>query len=122
MSGAPRKQSDEQVIDWETAMANVADDKELFIAVKDSALDEIPGLYPKLVAAIDAGQQADAHRLAHTIKGAARVIAANKTMKVAERIEHAAAAGDLAAAKNSLDELHCVIEELVATLNGPDGP
>ena len=105
------------IIDWQTAMANVADDKELFHAVKDSALEEIPGLLPRLVAALDQGKQEEAHRLAHTIKGASRVIAATKTMLVAERIERAAAAGDLQSAKGSIDELRTVIEELVATLN-----
>jgi HPt (histidine-containing phosphotransfer) domain-containing protein len=105
------------VIDWKTAMENVADDKELFEAVKESALEEIPRLYPSLVSAIDSGQQLDAQRLAHTIKGAARVIAATKTMLVSERIEHASAKGDLDGAKESLDELNQVIQELIETLN-----
>jgi CheY-like chemotaxis protein len=105
------------VIDWKMAMSNVADDKELFLAVKDSALEEIPGLLPDLTAAIDAGNQLDAQRLAHTIKGAARVIAATKTMLVAERIEHAANKGHLDQAKDSMDELRQVIDELVEVLN-----
>ena len=112
------KMADEiPIIDWQTAMANVAHDKELFHAVKESALEEIPGLLPRLVAALDNGERADAQRYAHTIKGAARVIAANKTMFVAERIEQAVADGDLATAKGSMDELRTVIEELVEALN-----
>ncbi len=105
------------IIDWKIAMENVAGDKELFEAVKESALEEIPRLYPSLVSALDSGQQVDAQRLAHTIKGAARVIAATKTMLVSERIEHASAKGDLDNAKNSLEELNQVIQELIETLN-----
>ena len=102
---------DQKTLRW------VAEDKELFLAVKESALEEIPGLYPSLVASIDAGKQTDAQRYAHTIKGAARVIAATKTMNVAERIELDCAAGKLDAARASLEELKRVIQELVTTLN-----
>ena len=105
------------VIDWEAAMEHVGDDKELFEAVKESALEEIPRLYSSLLSAIDSGQQVDAQRLAHTIKGAARVIAATKTMLVSERIEQASAKGDLDIARDSLEELNQVIEELVRTLS-----
>ena len=90
-SGKGKMANDEiPVIDWPKAMENVADDKELFNAVKESALDEIPGLMPLLMAAINAGDKTESQRLAHTIKGAARVIAASRTMAVAEKIEVAA--------------------------------
>jgi CheY-like chemotaxis protein/HPt (histidine-containing phosphotransfer) domain-containing protein len=110
------------IIDWKLALANVANDKELFIAVRDSALDEIPGLMPALSDAIDRGAASEAQRLAHTIKGAARVIAASKTMAVAERIEYAARRGDLGAARESMGELAEVIEELIETLNRSETP
>lgn len=110
---------DQPVIDWATAMANVAQDKELFLAVKTSAMEEIPGLFPALVKAIEGGKPVEARRLAHTIKGAARVIAATKTMCVATRVEDAAAEGKLEQAKGELDELRQVIDELVATLSRP---
>jgi HPt (histidine-containing phosphotransfer) domain-containing protein len=105
------------VIDWKAAMANVADDKELFNAVKESALDEIPGLMPRLSQAIDAGNKAEAQRLAHTIKGAARVIAASRTMAVAEKIEMAAGREEFDLARNTMPELRDVIAELIETLN-----
>ncbi len=121
-NGKAKNDDDQLVIDWEAAMANVADDRELFVAVKDSALEEIPALLPKLVDVIETGDAAEAQRLAHTIKGAARVIAANKTMVVSERIEHAARRGDLDEARGSLQELREVIEELVETLNRSETP
>jgi signal transduction histidine kinase/DNA-binding response OmpR family regulator/HPt (histidine-containing phosphotransfer) domain-containing protein len=110
------------VIDWKEAMANVADDKDLFIAVKDSAMEEIPGLVPKLIEAIDQGNAPESQRFAHTIKGAARVIAATKTMSVALQIEQAARRGDLDAARDSLGDLQAAIDELVETLNRSEIP
>ena len=110
------------IIDWPAAMANVADDKDLFNAVKESALDEIPALLPSLRTSIDEGKEEESQRLAHTIKGAARVIAAAKTMAVAERIEKAAERGDLETARGTLDELHRVIDELIETLNQSEAP
>lgn len=122
-SGNGKMASDEiPVIDWTTAMANVGDDKELFNAVKDSALDEIPGLMPKLLEAIDDGNPAEAQRLAHTIKGAARVIAASRTMAVAEKIESAAGQQEFDIARDTIPELHDVVAELIATLNRSEAP
>ncbi len=110
------------VIEWEEALANAADDRDLFAAVRDSALEEIPSLMPKLSAAIDEKDAATSQRLAHTIKGAARVIAAVKTMTVAERVEHAAKREDLDAAKQSMPELQVVIDELIETLTTTEMP
>jgi HPt (histidine-containing phosphotransfer) domain-containing protein len=110
------------VIDWKEAMANVADDKDLFIAVKDSAMEEIPSLLPQLTEAIDQGNAPESQRFAHTIKGAARVIAATKTMNVAQGIEQAARRGDLDAARGSLGDLQTAIDELVETLNRSEIP
>jgi CheY-like chemotaxis protein len=121
-NGKAEAEAEVPVIDWKLALANVANDKELFIAVKDSAMDEIPGLMPELSSAIDQGAAAEAQRLAHTIKGAARVIAASRTMAVAERIEYAARQGDLGAARDSMGELAKVIDELIETLNRSETP
>ena len=109
-------------IDWSTAMANVADDPELFNAVKDAALEEIPGLMISLADALENAQRADAQRFAHTIKGAARVIAANKTMNFAQRIERAARDGNLKAAQDAMPPLQSAIDELVVTLNSEEKP
>ena len=114
--------NNELVIDWPTAMTNVADDKELFNAVKDSALDEIPSLIPELVKAIEAEEQQHAQRFAHTIKGAARVIAANKTMLIAERAEHACRDGELDVASSMIEPLRAAVEELIQTLNSTEAP
>ena len=46
----------EPVIDYDTALENAAGDREIFLAVCESALQEIPSLYPGLIKAIDQGQ------------------------------------------------------------------
>ena len=104
------------VIDRELALTNVGGDESLLAAVMESALDEIPTLLPKLRKALDEGNETESQRLAHTIKGAARVIAATKTMKVAEQMEIAAREGDLKTAATGLSPLSTVIDELVETL------
>ncbi|MEM8671579.1 MAG: response regulator [Planctomycetota bacterium] len=107
---------DDPVFLRDQAMLNVAGDEELFVAVRDSALDEIPGLMTPLQVAIKQGQAVESQRLAHTIKGAARVIAATKTMNVAAKIEHAARAGDLKAASTGMEPLRIVVDELIEEL------
>ncbi len=99
-----------------TALSNVAGDLELFEAVRDSALEEIPSLMPRLRSAIETGQTVESQRLAHTIKGAARVIAATRTMNVAEQIEQAARQGDLTTAATGLAPLATVVSELIEEL------
>ena len=107
----------EPVIDYDTALENAAGDREIFLAVCESALQEIPSLYPGLIKAIDQGQLQEAQRLAHTIKGAARVIAAVKTMKIAEKIESDMGKQDAQSARSSLSDLADAIDELKQELN-----
>ena len=106
------------VIDYEQALENAAGDREIFDAVCESAMQEIPLLYPDLVRALERSEISSGQRLAHTIKGAARVIAAVKTMTHAEQIELALAEGELDKARATMDALSCAIGELKAELDG----
>ena len=108
------------VIDWSQAMGNVADDPALFEAVKLSALDEIPMLLILLTESLEAGQQEEAERHAHTLKGTARVIAASRTVILIEEFERATQVGDAPAAKLSLVQLCAAVGELVETLKCSD--
>tara|TARA_R110002049_G_scaffold4601_6_gene32931 strand:- start:149460 stop:152999 length:3540 start_codon:yes stop_codon:yes gene_type:complete len=113
-------ESDAVIVDWPAALANAAGDQSLFNAVRDAALEEIPSLMPALQTAIDATDAKTAMRLAHTIKGAARVVAGVRTMNVAEIVEQAAANDDLALAGETMPKLREVAEELVAALKESD--
>ena len=108
------------VVDWTSALANAAGDKQLFDAVRDAAMQEIPSLMPQLQVAIDASDAKTAMRLAHTIKGAARVVAGVRAMTVAEIVEQAAAKADLRLAGESMPMLRQATEELILALKNSD--
>jgi len=101
-----------KVIDYDQALENAAGDQAIFEAVCESALQEIPALFPELVASIEGGDMRESQRLAHTIKGAARVIAAVKTKEIAESIELAISKQDLANANQIMPVLAMAIDEL----------
>jgi HPt (histidine-containing phosphotransfer) domain-containing protein len=105
------------VINYEQALENAAGEREIFDAVADAAAQEIPSLYPQLAKAIQGNDFLEGQRLAHTIKGAARVIAAERTMVLAQRIEHAMSEEDRDAAEENLVGLQLAIQELVAELS-----
>lgn len=107
-----------KVIDYDQALENAAGDKGIFEAVCASAILEIPSLYPNLVKSIQKGETQEAQRLAHTIKGAARVIAAVKTKSLAEAVEAAIANGEIKTAETLLVPLLNAIEELKIELEG----
>ncbi|MFK8115408.1 MAG: ATP-binding protein, partial [Rubripirellula sp.] len=112
----PADTNELKVIDLEEAIENVGGDESLFATVRDSALDEIPGLMPGLRKAIEDQQASEGQRLAHTIKGAARVIAAHRTISVAEMVEFALRDGEFDNAQGMIENLQAVIDELIATL------
>ena len=119
-SEADDEATSEPIIDWPAALANAAGDRDLFAAVRDAALQEIPSLMPALREAIDSADSKTAMRLAHTIKGAARVVAAVRTMNVAEIVEQAAAQDNLHLAAETMPRLVSVTDELVAMLEESD--
>ena len=108
------------VIDWTQAFSNVADDLALFESVKLSALNEIPSLLIQLTDSHDKGLQEEAEWHAHTLKGAARVIAASRTVNLVERLEQATRDGDASTAQLLLAKLSAAVEELVETLRCAD--
>lgn len=117
----PRINDRSRIVDWPEAYANVSDDPELFEVVKSSALEEIPLLLEKLSEAMQVGSKVEVERHAHTLKGAARVIAATRTIEVVEKVEQAAQKGGLAIARVALLELCTAVSELVAVLQAGRG-
>ena len=68
-------------------------------------LDEVPKKIRALQATIDAGDGAEAARLAHSLRGSAGNIGASSMMDACRRIEDLARAGDLAAVTQLLPGL-----------------
>ena len=62
------------VIDWEEASRILGDDEEFHRSLLRSAIVEMRDLQPKLEEALRDSDEKTAHRLAHTIKGAARAV------------------------------------------------
>ena len=112
----PRINDSSRIVDWPEAYANVADDPELFEVVKSSALEEIPLLLEKVSEAMRVGSKVEVERYAHTLKGAARVVAATRTIELVEKVEKAARKGGLGLARVALGELSTAVSELVAVL------
>ncbi|MDB4338976.1 Hpt domain-containing protein [bacterium] len=105
------------VINYDQALENAGGEQAIFRAVSDSAMQEIPVLFRQFTKAVQGQQQREAERLAHTIKGAARVIAAERTIAIAERIELAASSGDFTVCHEMIPSLASVIDELRSELN-----
>lgn len=111
------------VINWEEAI-RILGDHEFHCSLLESAIGEISDLRPKLEKALQAADKTTAHRLAHTIKGAARAVVAERTTEVAAAVERAASDGQLDVAIGLLPKLSQSIDELaheIAHGNGAAG-
>jgi PAS domain S-box-containing protein len=105
-----------KIIDWDAALANLDGDRDLLEAMVQASIQECQELITQLDEAI-AGEDAKvAERLAHTIKGATRAIAATATMQAAAAVEASTAQGDLEAARHQYPVLREAIEQLANAL------
>ncbi|MBX9632250.1 MAG: PAS domain S-box protein [Burkholderiales bacterium] len=98
----------------ETALNAMAGDRELLEEVIDVARVELPRQMEALRSALATSDAVAARRHAHTLKGTADTVGARLAREAANVVERAAADGDLAAARQSVEELH----ELVSILGG----
>ena len=103
----------EPVIDYDTT-ENAAGDREIFLAVCESAMQEIPSLCPGLIKAIQG--QLRAQRLAPTIKGRLESLLGEK-IKIGVKIESDMGKQDAQSARSSLSDLADAINELKQELN-----
>ena len=110
-------------IDFAAGLERVMDDRVLFLRVLGRFAGDYRDLAARLHAALDAGDAALAHRIAHTLKGAAGMIEANRLRELALEVELAMKAGGAAplALIAALDEeLARVLAEVDALLAAPD--
>ena len=112
-------------IDFAAGLARVMDDRALFLRVLGRFAGDYRDLAARLHAALDAGDAVLAHRIAHTLKGAAGMIEANRLRRLALDVELALKAGGAAplALIAALDEeLARVLAEVDALLAAPETP
>lgn len=112
-------------IDFAAGLERVMDDRALFLRVLGRFAGDYRDLAARLHAALDAGDAELAHRIAHTLKGAAGMIEARRLRQLALDVELAMRAGHTAplALIAALDEeLARVLEEVDALLTTPETP
>jgi len=112
-------------IDFAAGLERVMDDRALFLRVLGRFAGDYRDLATRLHAALDAGDAVLAHRIAHTLKGAAGMIEANRLRRLALDVELALKAGGATplALIAALDgELARVLAEVDALLAIPGTP
>ena len=112
-------------IDFAAGLARVMDDRALFLRVLGRFAGDYRDLAARLHAALDAGDVVQAHRIAHTLKGAAGMIEANRLRQLALEVElamKAGAAAPLALIATLDEELARVLAEVDTLLAAPETP
>lgn len=116
------KTTEPSIVDWDAALKNVGGHADLLRDVLDAAMQELPQLVTQLEDAIAADDAPVAQRLAHTIKGEARALAANMTQSAAQVIEEAGAGNDLATASEKMPDLRDAVDRLFVEWNAYVNP
>ena len=102
------------VVNWTEALRNVGGDRDLLLEVIHITLEQMPMLLQDLDVAISSGDGKAAQRLAHTVHGESRALAAKHAETLASRIEAAAARQDLRAAGRDVPKLREAVAQLTA--------
>ena len=100
------------VVDWEAALAAVQGDRELLRVVAETFLDESPQLLAAIRRALETGVPGEAHRAAHTLKGALNYFGAAQAFELAYRIEVLADQKNLEEVRRTLPQLEAEVARL----------
>src|SRR5690606_25284128 len=99
------------------AIAVVGGDRELLEEIVNDSLSELPELLAGLESAVDTENSAEARRYAHTVKASARTFSIPDLMDASEKLEQAAATGELAKVRERLPEFRRTMERVIAELS-----
>jgi CheY-like chemotaxis protein/HPt (histidine-containing phosphotransfer) domain-containing protein len=109
-------------LNWPEAMESVGDDVELLREVMDALLQETKQMVENLPQCIASGNSQETRRLAHTIKGAFRMLCPCEAHDLAERLEFLAKDGNLDEAMPAFEalktELGRAMPEIAAFVKG----
>lgn len=97
---------DEMLVNWPEALDSVQGDVDLLRRVVQALLSECPDHLEQLRIAIENGDEKTAHRLAHTIRGLFRLVAAKEAESLAAELE--------ASAQDGVNEQHLQMQEQLA--------
>ncbi len=104
------------LIDWEAAMQNFEEDRDIMLAVLEASLEELPELTEQLEAQLASDDRHDVQRLAHTIKASARAFPSAILSQAALAIELAAANSDWKAAQEEFENLKPLVQQFLLEL------
>ena len=108
-------------IDVASALPRVAGNKKLYVKLLRHVAAESPSTKENLAAAIMAGNADQVRELAHSLKGAAANLSITEVAAAAEKLEHAAKAGDFSLLGTHLGTLESALDAFVGVVNTLEG-
>ena len=112
--------SESQVLDIAQALAVTGANPKILKRITGVFLESVPAEVDQLEQAIAAGQQDEAHRLAHSIRGASASLGGARMSDVAFKIERAAQEADLGLAGRLITEIRTELSRLTQALGATD--
>ena len=110
------------VLNEELGLKRTSDDPQLYMRITKNFVKDYADVMNKLNELIDSGDARSAHRMAHSLKGNARTIGAEKLANAAREVESALSSGSGRLAEN-LEVLDGALKELLQRLGpAPDEP
>ena len=79
--------ADEKILDHESALENLADDREIYKEVLNAYMEDTPGIIEELNTAFDNSNIALVSRQAHSLKSSSRTIGGMRLGNVAAELE-----------------------------------
>ena len=95
--------------DFAAGLRRLEGNRELLLRLMSDFARDYSGATERITLAAEAADWELAHRLAHTMRGAAGNLSANALVAAAERVEHAAAKRDIAATRDALNALEIAL-------------
>ena len=102
----------EKILDLETALADMAGDREIYEEVVAVFLNDTPNTLSEISSAYNSSDITTLNRLAHSIKSASRSIGGIRLGSVAEKLENDTSGGNVSNAENFITELNSEFQNL----------
>ncbi|MGD9201663.1 MAG: Hpt domain-containing protein [Chitinispirillia bacterium] len=104
--------TEEKILDLETALTDMAGDREIYEEVVAVFLNDTPNTLLDISSAYNSSDIPTLNRLAHSIKSASRSIGGLRLGSVAEKLENDSAIDNLSDVESSIQELNSEFKNL----------
>jgi len=108
-------------IDVASALPRVAGNQKLYVKLLRHVAAESPSTKEQLTAAIMEGNADKVREIAHSLKGASANLSLTEVVAAAEKLEHAAKAGDFSMVAIHLESLESALDAFVGVVNTLEG-